>query len=133
MTDETTPHAQHSRGQVLAAVSNEMVGLMRQYYGRGPTRARTLIVEDIVIVRMLDPFTTAERTLIDLGRRDEVERMRRAFQYEMRAAFIEVIERLIGRRVVTFLSEIAVDPDMAVELFFLEGGMLSRSDGRPPV
>lgn len=105
---------------MLAAVSNEIVGLYRRYYGRGPTRARTVMVEDVVMCRMFDPFTTAERTLLQRGRREEVAAVREAFQQEMRVEFIEVVERLVRRRVVAFLSDLHVDPDMVIELFFLE-------------
>lgn len=119
MTETTQPDQRLSRGRLQAAISNEMVRLFAKHYGRGPTKARTVLVEDIVLVRMLDPFTIAEKTLIQMGRRDEVRSMRSAFQQEMGGEFTEVIERLTGRRVLSFLSDIHVDPDMAVEIFFL--------------
>ncbi len=108
------------RGPLLSAISNEIVGLYRRYYGRGPTRARTVMVEDIVMCRLLDPFTTSERTLLQRGRTEEVAASRRAFQEEMRVEFVEVVERTTGRRVIAFISDMHTDPDMVVELFFLE-------------
>lgn len=107
-------------GAVLAAISNELVKLHARCYGRGPTKARTVMVEDIVVCSLREPFTRAERTLLDLGRRDEVAAMRAAFQDELRAEFHEVIERLVGRRVTASVADIHVDPDMAVQVFFLE-------------
>ncbi len=107
-------------GPLLAAISNEIVSLYRRHYGRGPARARTVMVEDAVLVRLLDPFTVSERTLLARGRHAEVTRMRHAFQEEMKVEFFEVIERLVGRRVTAFLSNVHTDPDMVVELFFLE-------------
>lgn len=108
-----------SDGRQLLSISNELVSLHARFYGRGPTKVRTLMIEDIVISRLADPFTTAERTLLRMGRKDEVRNMRAAFQTEMQAQFTDVVERAIGRRVIGFISEIHVDPDMAIELFFL--------------
>lgn len=125
MTDATPLQADERDdlrgGPLLAAISNELVGLYRRYYGRGPTRARTVMVEDVVLCRLLDPFTTAERTLIDRGRLYEVSASRRAFQQELRGEFLEVVQRLTGQRVVAFLSDVHANPDMVVEMFFLEG------------
>jgi uncharacterized protein YbcI len=77
------------------------------------------MMEDIVISRLADPFTKAEQTLLRLGRVEEVRNMRAAFQQEMREPFTEVVQRALGRQVIGFISEIHVDPDMAIELFFL--------------
>jgi uncharacterized protein YbcI len=107
------------RGRAMLTISNELVSMHARYYGRGPTKARTLLVEDIVISRLADPFTKAERTLLSLGRVEEVRNMRAAFQHEMRDQFTGSVERALGRRVIGFISEIHVDPDMAIELFFL--------------
>ena len=115
-------------GRLLAAISNEMVGIYRRHYGRGPTRARTVMVEDVVLCRMLDPFTTSERTLIERGRLDEVKRIRHAFQQEMRVEFTEVVERLVGRQVDAFVSDVHVQPDMLIEMFFLRDGDISQED-----
>src|SRR3954466_5598392 len=109
-------------GRLLAALSNEFVRLFARLYGRGPTKARTGMVEDIVLTRLNDPFTTAEKTLIRLGRFEEVQHMRRIFQQEMRQEFLEIVERLTGCRVTNFISEISTDPDLAVELFIVEPG-----------
>jgi uncharacterized protein YbcI len=126
MTESTTAiHERLQGGPLLAAISNEIVGVYRRHYGRGPTRARTVMVEDVVLCRLLDPFTVAERTLIDRGRFEEVFNVRHAFQMEMRDEFVEIVERLVGRRVNAFLSDCHVDPDLVTEMFFLE-------DGAPP-
>jgi uncharacterized protein YbcI len=128
MTDTTTdPRAGGSLqgGPLLSAISNEIVGVYRRHYGRGPTRARTVMVEDVVLCRMLDPYTTSERTLIARGRVEEVFAVRHAFQMEMRDEFVEIVERLVGRRVNAFLSDCHVEPDLVTEMFFLE-------DGDPP-
>lgn len=127
MTEAATAEALRG-GRLLAAISNEMVGVYRRHYGRGPTRARTVMVEDVVLCRMLEPFTTSERTLIERGRIDEVKRIRHAFQQEMRVEFTEVVERLVGRRVAAFVSDVHVEPDMLIEMFFLRDGDIPQAD-----
>jgi len=117
-TGEVT--SQSVDGPMLAAISNELVGLHARCYGRGPTKARTLMVEDVVVCSLREPFTRAERTLIELGRRAEVEAARSAFGIGMRGELTAVVERLTGRRVIAFVSHIHVEPDMAVQVFFLE-------------
>lgn len=116
------PEAQErlSGGPLLAAISSEMVRMFRRFYGKGPTRARTVMVEDMVVCRMLDPFTTAERTLIDAGRGDDVRGMRGTFRQVMREEFADAVERLTGSKVLAFVSEVHFDPDMVVQVFFLD-------------
>jgi uncharacterized protein YbcI len=106
-------------GRTLAAISNELVRLLARLYGHGPTRARTLMVEDVVVCRMLDPFTTAERTLIERGRKDEVRQLRAAFHEATRASFAAIVERHLGRRVSGFIADVDVDANLAALVFLL--------------
>ncbi len=79
-------------GPLVAALSNEFVKLFRNHYGRGPTQTRTIMVEDMIVCRMSDPFTTAEQTMIRIGRLEEVSRLRAAVQEQLREEFADVIE-----------------------------------------
>lgn len=97
-----------------------MVGLHKEHYGKGPTKARTIMAEDTVVCRLEDPFVRAEKTLISMGREDEIRNMRAALSEELRPEFVSRVERLTGRPVLAFISEIHTNPDMAVELFVLE-------------
>jgi len=106
-------------GRTLAAISNELVGLLARLYGHGPTKARTLMVEDVLVCRMLDPFTTAERTLLERGRKAEVRKLRAAFHEATRASFTAVVERNLGRRVGGFVADVDVDANMAALVFML--------------
>jgi uncharacterized protein YbcI len=110
------------RGKVAAAVSNAIVGLHRDHYGRGATRTRTVMGSDYVIVFLEDVYTPVEKTLIESGRFDAVREMRSAFQDTMRVKFSEAVEQLVGRKVIGFLSQVHVDPDLSVETFILEPG-----------
>jgi uncharacterized protein YbcI len=95
------------------------VALLRGYTGRGPTRARTSISGDTVVVTLRDSLTKAERTLAGRGQAVEVLAMRRAFQDTMREDLIAAVERLTCRSVEAFLSDNIHEPDVAVEIFLL--------------
>jgi uncharacterized protein YbcI len=112
--------AEHRSGSVQAAVSNAVVRLVRDYTGRGPTRARTTIEGDLVTVLMRDTLTKAERHLADDGKGDLVRQVRHEFQKTMREDMIQAVEALTDRKVIAFMSDNHIDPDMAVESFVLE-------------
>ena len=104
----------------LAEVTHGLVLLHREYYGKGPTKARSYIVNDTLISFLKGGFTTVETTLIDEGQADTVHEMRRSFQTAMEERFRTVVERATGRSVIAYMSQIHTDPDIAVELFVLE-------------
>ena len=106
-------------GPLTAAISNAVVGLLREFTGRGPTQARTTIGSDTVVVTLRDSLTKAERTLALRGQAIEVLAMRRAFQETMREDLIAAVERLTHRTVEAFLSDNLYEPDVAVEIFLL--------------
>ena len=117
-----------TRGQLLSAISNAMVGIHKDCYGKGPTRARTIYTEDTVLCRLEQPFMKAEKTLIGLGRTDEVRNMRLAFQREFQDQFMGAVQELTGRRVEAFISEVHTDPDLAIEIFLLEEEAAAEPD-----
>ncbi len=118
MTDRHE-HVARDDGTVSAAVSNAGVGLVRQYTGRGPTKARTSISRDLVSVVMADTLTKAERKLADDGKADLVLQIRHEFQKTMRDDLVAAVETITEREVIAFMSDNHIDPDMAVESFVL--------------
>jgi uncharacterized protein YbcI len=114
------PHGVQERGKAAATISNTIAGLHRSHYGRGPTRTRTVLGSDYVICFLEDVYTTVERTLIDAGRFDAVRETRNAFQETMREAFCDAVENALGRKVIGFLSQVHVNPDLSIETFILE-------------
>jgi uncharacterized protein YbcI len=108
------------RGKLASSISNAVVGIHRQYFGRGASRTRTVMGADYVITFLEDIYTPVERTLIEAGRFEAVQETRLAFQDTMRDRFVAEVEQLVGRKVVGFLSQVHVDPDLAVETFILE-------------
>jgi uncharacterized protein YbcI len=112
----------HTIGDQRAEISREMVRLQAQYYGRGPTKARTYITEDLVVVVLEETFTRAERTLIERGETEAIEQIRRRFQRHMADEFRAIVEQATGRVVKTFLSETDLKDDVSVEIFLLGDG-----------
>ena len=109
-------------GQLLAAISNQTVAILREHYGRGPMKAKTYAMDDLIVVVMRGSgFTPLEKTIMDSGEPDRVVNMRHDFQGRMRKAFISTIEDLTNRNVVAFLSQAHVEPDITMEIFFMDG------------
>jgi uncharacterized protein YbcI len=122
MTDsQLTDRAHGPSGEVLAGISSAIVRLYREHFGKGPTKAKTYALDDLVICVLRDGLTTVERTLFAEGRADSVREMRSAFQDAVATRFTSAVENLTGRRVVAFMSQAHVNPDLAVEVFFLDG------------
>ncbi len=115
MSDEQ----QRSLGEMRATISREIVRLQAEYYGKGPTRAKTYIVEDLVVVVLEESFTRAEKTLADRGERDAIQHIRRRFQQQMADSFTSIVEQATGRKVRAFLSETHIEEDVSVETFLL--------------
>jgi uncharacterized protein YbcI len=103
-----------------ARISNSVVHLVRAYTGRGPTKAWTLIDGDLVTVVMRDTLTKGERSLVSDDRAQLVLDMRKAYQSTMRRDLVAVVEEITGRKVIAFMSDNHIDPDIAVENFILE-------------
>jgi uncharacterized protein YbcI len=105
----------------LQAISNGLVHLMSESYGRGPTKAKTYILDDIYVCCIMhEIFTTAEQTLIEVGEKDLVRRTRIAFQTALSDDFKAVVANALGRRVLTYQSQIVFEPPGCFEFFILE-------------
>jgi uncharacterized protein YbcI len=109
-------------GDELAEITNGIVRLFSEYYGRGPTRAKSYMLEDRYVVTVLrDTMTTVERTLAANGQGDLVQQVRLTFQEAMAGSFKGVVEEVLGRQVAAYHSQILVDEDVGFEFFLLEG------------
>src|ERR1700693_6128487 len=108
-------------GHLLAAISTSIVGILREHYGRGPMKAKTYALDDIIVVVMRGSgFTPLEQTIMDSGEPDRVIAMREDFQRVMAERFKRTIEELTGRKVLAFLSQAHVEPDITMEVFFVD-------------
>jgi uncharacterized protein YbcI len=107
-------------GKLAAAISNTVVKALARTTGRGPTKAKTTLGDNGVFVVLQDSLTVGERTLTDAGQGQAVLDLRRRWQGVMEAEVSREIEELMGRKVVGFMSDNHIDPDLAVEVFVLE-------------
>ena len=97
-----------------------MVRITRDYTGRGPTKARTYINDEVVVCLLRDTLTKGERALVENGEGDSVRALRRKYQDVMRDEAWGSIEEILNRRVVGFMSDNTLEPDLAAEVFVLE-------------
>jgi uncharacterized protein YbcI len=110
-----------AHGEELAEITNGIVKLFSEYYGRGPTRAKSYLLDDAYVVTVLrDTLTTVERTLAEAGHGDQVRSVRLTFQEAMAQEFMGVVEQALGRRVAAYHSQLLIDADLGFELFVLE-------------
>jgi uncharacterized protein YbcI len=108
-----------SHGDALTAISDGMVGLLREFYGRGPTRAKSYFEDDLVVCLLRGGFSRVEQTLLEGGRGASVIAQRMEFQELMRERFVAVIEQATSRPVIGFMSGNQQDPDIMCEVFIL--------------
>jgi uncharacterized protein YbcI len=119
-----------SRGRLLAAISTRIVALLRDHYGRGPMKAKTYALDDMVIVVMGGSGLTAlEKTIMDNDEPDRVVAMRDDFHRMMTPRFTDTIEELTGRKVVAFLSQTHILADLTIEIFFIDGPLPGETHG----
>jgi uncharacterized protein YbcI len=116
-----TPSSPHPiYGEGLARITSALVSLHKEFYGKGPVKAKSFLVNDTAICVLEGGFTIVERTLIEAGEETAVHQIRHRFQAVMKAQFSGVVEEALGRTVRAYLSSVHTDPDVAVELFMLE-------------
>lgn len=104
-------------GALLSRISNEMVQTQKRFFGKGPTAAKSYMLDDLLIIVMRGGFTVAEETMLDFGREDQVREFRQQFENEMAGRLTDIIERLTERKVLTYQSQILFRPDIVVEIF----------------
>jgi uncharacterized protein YbcI len=126
---KSTPSA---HGDVLTAISDGMVALLKEFYGRGPTRAKSYYEDDLVVCVLRGGFSRVEQTLLEGGRGLAVIHQRMEFQDLMRERFEAVIERATGRRVIGFMSGNQQHPDIMCEVFILAPTDLVDDHEIPP-
>lgn len=114
-----------TRGSTAAAISNAVVHVFRDHLGKGPTRAKTYVHEDMISCVLRGGLNRQESALVDAGRGDLVEESRHAIQGVLEHDLVAAVERLTSRKVEAFLSASHLDPDLSLETFLL----IPREDG----
>jgi uncharacterized protein YbcI len=118
------PAAEGSTGELRAKLANAMVGLKKEYFGRGPTAAKAWLLDDYIFVAMEGGLTRNEETLLAVGREEVVRSYRLTFQEVVGATSVGAVEEITGRRVANYHSQVVFNPMRAFEIFTLapEGG-----------
>jgi uncharacterized protein YbcI len=107
-------------GDMLLAISNAVVGIYKECFGKGPTKARTYHYGDVITCILRGGYTRMEATLLDSGHPDVVQRQRHLLQQAARDRFVAAVEEITGRRVTAFISGTDHGPDVHAEIFVLE-------------
>jgi uncharacterized protein YbcI len=113
--------SEHGDGRLRVAISNALVSIWKQDYGRGPTAARTIVDQSLIFVVLRDGLTRNEETLLAAGHESAVRDFRLCFMETMSAKFVASVERITGGRVLTHASQVAFAPTMTIETFVLDG------------
>jgi uncharacterized protein YbcI len=111
---------QDAGGSLRTALANAMVGMKKQLYGRGPTAAKAWILDDYVFVAMEGGLTRNEETLLADGKESLVREYRLSFEETVSATAMSAVEEILGRRVLTYHSQIVFHPPRTFEIFVLE-------------
>jgi uncharacterized protein YbcI len=114
-----TTLSRQEHGDILTAISDGIVALLKEHYGRGPTQTKTYYEDDLVVCVLRGGYSRVEQTLRDGGRGDAVIEQRMQFQEMMRDRFEAAVENATGRQVIGFMSGNQQDPDMMCEVFIL--------------
>jgi uncharacterized protein YbcI len=119
-------------GSLRAGTSNAMVGLKKEYYGKGPVKAKTYINDNIVFCVLQGGLTRNEETLLSVGEEDLIRTFRLRFQEAMGEPTTKAVEELTGRKVIGYHSQIVFHPDHSFEIFVLDGPPNERDDTTHP-
>jgi uncharacterized protein YbcI len=112
--------AQGIDGATRSAISQAIVRIHAEHFGKGATQAKTYVWDNLIVTVLRDVLTVAERTLIDVDRADTVREMRTTFQSGLEPTFRAAVERLTGRSVQSFMSQVDPVRGLGVEIFVLE-------------
>ena len=121
MESTETTDSVSRQGEQLAAVTNGIVQLFREYYGRGPNKAKSYLLDDRIVVCVLEEtMTKVEHTLVQNGHGDKVRDVRLTFQEAMADEFESEVSRCMGRKVIAYHSQLTLEPDIGFKFFVLE-------------
>ncbi|HEX8158940.1 MAG TPA: DUF2294 domain-containing protein [Solirubrobacteraceae bacterium] len=105
---------------MLARLSNEMVRAQKRYFGKGPTKAKSYMLDDLLLIVMRGGMTTAEKTMLDFDQADKVREFRQTFENEMTQRLTDMVQDITGRKVIGYQSQIMFEPDVVVEMFIFD-------------
>jgi len=120
MPGDDSQRVEEEGGSLLARISNEFVRMQKDYWGLGPVKAKSYMMDDLLLVVMRGGLTRAERTMLDFGDENLVRNFRQTFENRMTEHLTGMVEELTGRKVLTYQSQLLFDPDVIAELFVFD-------------
>ncbi len=114
---------------LMSQISTEMVQAQKRYFGRGPTQAKSYLVDDFLVVVLRGGMTTAESTLLRLGREHLVRHFRQELEHELARHLIDKLQELTGRTIVDHQAQVLFNPDVVVKMFFFKPDRSGRAPG----
>ena len=125
-TREERQHDSEPGQSLLLQISNAMVRMQKEFFGKGPTKAKSYMFDDMLLVDMREGLTTSEKTMLEFGHPNQVRQFRQLYQDEMCERLTGMVQELTGRHVVNYQSQVLFDPDMSLEIFVFDS---ERPDG----
>ncbi len=113
--------AQDEGQNLLLQISNGMVRAQKEFFGKGPTKAKSYLLDDFLLIVMRGSQTQAEQTMLEFGQEHLVREFRQQFENEVADTLTRMVERVTGRRVLTYQSQILFEPEVVIEIFFFDG------------
>jgi len=110
----------HARGELLVTLSNRIVAIYKELYGKGPVKVRSWYLDDVVLCVLRGGLTRSEQTFVEIGRGDRVVLQRESFHDVAAPIFMQAVEEVVGRRVETVLDATDEDQDVTTLVFLLE-------------
>jgi uncharacterized protein YbcI len=110
-----------SHGDEMREIARGLTMAVKTHYGRGPISAKAhMVEEDVLVVIMRGGATTAEKSMVKEGREDEARRFRLSFQDAYGTEIRGLVEKVTGRSIATYHSQIVFDPDLLFEIFVFD-------------
>jgi uncharacterized protein YbcI len=122
MGDEAQPEAAGAANhqELLGRLSRETALIQKDAFGKGPVAVRSYLFDDLLLVVMRDGLTVAEKTMLEFGQGDLVRQFRQTFENEMTSRFVDMVEAVTARKVLTYQSQIMFNPDVVIEIFVFD-------------
>jgi uncharacterized protein YbcI len=121
-----------SPASLSMAITEALVSIKKMRTGKGSPNARTVISNDLIVCVQRGGLTPVEKSLREIGRPEEVRHLRDALRERLKDDYVPMVEALTGRRVISFLSDHDIDPDISVDCFLLEPNQNGRRESVAP-
>lgn len=114
-----------SPSRLLSQISSEMVRAQKEFFGRGPAKTKSYLLDDFLLIVMRGGLLPVERTMLEAGKEDIVRQYRQDCANAMTGRLVGRMEELTGRKILTYQAQVLFDPTIVIELFFFNDSVTS--------